>query len=97
MLKLKITSTEIATRTVVRRRDQKSFTFREQSAAVSFPNGETRIVAVSLEEGQGAYSPGEYTLLPTSFYVDRNNKLALGRLHLAPVLVEAGSPARKVG
>lgn len=88
MLKLKIASTEVKSRTVVRQRDRKEFTFREQSAQVSFPNGEVRVIAVSLEDGQAGYPVGEYTLLPSSFYVDRNNRLALGRLHLAPAVSE---------
>lgn len=88
MLKLKITSTEIKSRTVNRKRDGKEFTFREQACQIAFPNGEVRVIAVSLEEGQGAYPVGEYTLLPSSFYVDRNNRLALGRLHLAPAVAE---------
>lgn len=37
-----------------------------------------------LERDQPAVAPGEYTLHPSSFYVDRQNKLALA-VRLAPV------------
>lgn len=91
-MKVRIVEAKVQERNVTRRRDQKSFTFREQSAQVDLPNGERRVIAVSLEEGQGPYAPGVYELLDASFYVDRNNRLALGRLHLAP---ESGA-SRKV-
>lgn len=37
-----------------------------------------------LERDQPSVAPGEYTLHPSSFYVDRQNKLALA-VRLAPV------------
>lgn len=89
-MKLKITSAEVVHRNIHSKRLNKDFVFHEQSALTDLPNGERRQVVVSLEDGQGAYPVGEYTVLDTSFYVDRNNKLALGRLHLAPVVSEAG-------
>lgn len=92
-MKIQILKAEHSERTVVRRRDSKSFTFREQSGVVDLPNGERRVIAVSLEEGQAPYPVGSYTLLDTSFFVDRNSRLALGRVHLAPVLSEAGRKA----
>lgn len=89
-MKIKITSAEVRERNIHSKRLGKDFKFREQSALTDLPNGERRQVVVSLDDGQGAYPVGEYTVLDTSFYVDRNNKLALGRLHLAPVVSEAG-------
>lgn len=87
-MKINVSSTEVKVRNVSRKRDGKAFTFREQSGTVDLPNGERRVIALSLEEGQAGYAPGVYTLLDASFFVDRNGRLALGRLHLAP-LVEA--------
>lgn len=84
-MKIQVLKAEMQERTVTRKRDGKSFTFREQSAVVDLPNGERRVVAVSLEEGQAPYAVGVYTLLDSSFFVDRNGRLALGRLHLAPL------------
>lgn len=92
MLKIRVVKAEFQTRNVVRKRDSKAFQFREQSAQVDLPNGERRVIAVSLEDGQAPYAPGEYTLLESSFYVDRNGRLSLGRLHLAP----AEAAGRKV-
>lgn len=43
-----------------------------------------------LEKDQPAVAPGEYTLHPSSLYVDRQNKLALA-VRLAPV--KAARPA----
>jgi hypothetical protein len=83
-MKLRVVEAKVMERNVVRKRDGKSFQFREQSAQVDLPNGERRVIAVSLEEGQAPYAPGVYDLLDTSFFVDRNGRLALGRLHLVP-------------
>lgn len=83
-MKLKVQEAKVNERTVVRKRDSKAFTFREQPALVDLPNGERRVVNVSLEEGQAPYQPGDYDILDTSFYVDQNGRLAIGRLHLAP-------------
>lgn len=97
-MKIRVTKAEVTERTVHRKRDGKAFTFREQPAQVDFPNGERRIVALSLDEGQAPYALGEYTILDSSFFVDQNNRLQLGRLHLAPVLSEAGkTPVRQAG
>lgn len=84
-MKIRVVKSEVAQRNVTRKRDGKAFAFREQSAQVDMPNGERRVIAVSLEDGQGPYPPGDYTLMDSSFYVDRNGRLSLGRLHLAPV------------
>lgn len=84
-MKVRVVKAELSERTVTRRRDSKQFTFREQSAQVDLPNGERRVIALSLDEGQAPYAAGEYNILDASFYVDRNARLALGRLHLAPV------------
>jgi hypothetical protein len=91
-MKVRVMSPEIKERTIKRASDGKEFQFREQSALVDFPNGERRVIALSLEKGQGAYGPGEYNVLDSSFTVDRNGKLQIDRLHLAPVtaVVEAG-------
>lgn len=91
-MKVRVMSPEIKERTIKRASDGKEFSFREQSALVDFPNGERRVIALSLEKGQAAYSPGEYNVLDSSFTVDRNGKLAVDRLHLAPVsaVQEAG-------
>ena len=96
-MQVKVLKAEMTERTVNRKRDGKSFTFREQSAQVSLQNGEVRNVALSLDEGQAPYAPGVYSILDTSFYVDRNNKLALGRLHLAPVSAVAETSRRQAG
>lgn len=96
-MKIKVTEAKVTERTVVRRRDGKSFTFREQSAQADMANGERRIVALGLEEGQAPYPVGEYTILDSSFFVDRNNKLALGRLHLAPAVASVVEGRRQAG
>jgi Helix-destabilising protein len=96
-MKIRVTEAKSTERTVVRRRDGKLFTFREQSGLVELPNGERRVIALGLEEGQGPYPVGEYTVLDSSMFVDRNNKLALGRLHLAPVVATVVENRQKAG
>lgn len=83
-MKLKVVEAKVSERSVTRARDGKTFKFREQSALMDLPNGERRVIAVSLEEGQAPYPPGDYDLMDSSFTVDRNGRLAIGRVHLAP-------------
>jgi hypothetical protein len=92
-MKLKVVEAKVSERTVVRARDQRAFKFREQSALMDLPNGERRVIAVSLEEGQSPYPPGEYQLMDSSFTVDRNGRLAIGRVHLSPAV--AGVEGRR--
>lgn len=96
-MKLKITSAEVAHRKVFSKRLNKEYEFHEQSGLMELANGERRRVLVDLEAGQSAYPVGEYTVMETSFYVDRNNKLAIGRLHLAPVVSVADGGRRQAG
>lgn len=96
-MKLKVVEAKVSERTVTRARDQKKFTFREQSALMDLPNGERRVIAVSLEEGQAPYQPGDYALLDSSFTVDRNGRLAIGRVHLAPVSPAVVEGRRQAG
>jgi len=84
-MKVKFTSLQIQSRTIKAKATGKEYTFREQEALVSFPNGEVRKIAVSLEHDQAAYSLGEWLLGDGSFMVDRFNRLTLGRLSLSPV------------
>lgn len=96
-MKIKITSAEVRHRKVFSKKLNKEFEFHEQSALTDLPNGERRQVIVSLEADQAAYPVGEYNVLDSSFFVDRNNKLALGRLHLAPVVSVADGGRRQAG
>jgi len=82
-MRLVIKDGEVTSRKRVR--DQKEFVFREQSGFVSL-NDETRRVSLSLADDQAPYPVGSYEiLLDGSAYVDRNGRLALGRLALKPV------------
>lgn len=84
-MKIRFASAMVKERNVTAKATGKAYTFREQEALCDFPNGERRVISVSLDTGQGAYPPGEYTVGDGSFFVDRNNKLAVGRLALHPV------------
>lgn len=88
-MRVKVAEAKVTERNITRKRDGRQFTFREQSGLVDFPNGERRVIALSLDEGQSAYPVGEYTVLDSSFVVDQNGRLAIGRVHLSPVVSEA--------
>jgi hypothetical protein len=84
-----VKSAEVISRTIKRARDGKSFTFREQQALVSLGD-ETRSVALSLTDDQAPYPAGRYEIaFDGSVYVDRNGRLALGRVALKPLQVAA--------
>ena len=92
-MELEIKSAEIETRSIVRARDQRKFAFREQAGFVKL-NDEVRKITVSLAEDQAPYPVGKYlVLLEGSAYVDRNGRLALGRLALKPL--SAGMAAQR--
>jgi Helix-destabilising protein len=84
-MRLKVKSTQVFERKIHSSKNNKDYTFREQEALVSLGE-ETRIIVLSLEEGQVAFAPGEYEVLDSSFEVDRNRALSLKRrLALRPV------------
>jgi hypothetical protein len=95
-VRIKIKSAEVTVRDIKRARDQKQFKFREQEGFVTLGD-ETRRISLTLADDQAAYPMGEYeVLLDGSVYVDRNGRLALGRLALKPVLSATGN-ARVAG
>lgn len=97
-MKIRFTSEMVTSREVTAKATGKKYTFREQEGLVDFPNGERRVIAVQLADDQSAYTKGEWAVGDGSFFVDRNNKLAIGRLALTPLVgAVASDPARKVG
>ncbi|HTD72162.1 MAG TPA: single-stranded DNA-binding protein [Steroidobacteraceae bacterium] len=90
-MKVRFTSLMVKERNITAKATGKAYTFREQEALVEFPNGERRVIAVSLEKDQSAYSLGEWLVGDGSFVVDRNNKLAVGRLALTPAVASVGN------
>jgi hypothetical protein len=67
-------------------------TFREQTGLVRLGKHEVREIIVTLERDQAAYTPGEYQVLDSSFFVDGFKKLSVGRLALQPVEARAMPP-----
>lgn len=92
-MQLRIVSGEIATRRVTGK-DGTKYLFRDQQALFG-ADGETSWLPIRLADDQAAYPPGEYELLASSFYVNREGRLTLGRINLRP-LSAAPAAARAV-
>jgi hypothetical protein len=94
MLKVRVVSGEVFSRKIHSQKHQKDFIFRDQMAVLE---GESpQPFKLSLAEDQAAYPPGEYEVLPASFYVDRDNKLTVGKLALKPSQVAGGAAGAAV-
>lgn len=85
-MKIEIKSTEIKSRSGVSSKTGKSYTMREQNGFVVLESEVYPIrVVISLAPEQVAYPPGVYQVQESSFFVDRYQKLAIGRLDLKPI------------
>ena len=75
-------------------RDGRQMTFREQSAALDNGQDFPQPFKLNLEQDQPAYKAGEYTLDPSSLYVDgKYGKLAIGRPKLILITASAARTA----
>lgn len=94
MIRIRILSGEVFSRKVHSNRTGKDYNFRDQMG-VALCGGDSQPCKVSLRDDEPAYGPGLYEVLDESFYVDRDQKIALGRLRLRPVADAAvsGAPA----
>jgi len=76
-----------------------SFLKRHQVGYVHIPNEDGSFephpqkIEVALEAKQSAFAPGNYQLLPSSIYVNRNSRLEIGRLRLSKLGVSAAKSA----
>ena len=95
-MRIKIKSAEVSERNVTSNKTNKQYTFREQQGLVEMGD-ERRAIVIPLQDKQAAYAPGEYEMLDTSLYVDRNGHLAVGRLHLKLIVSAASGAARQTG
>jgi hypothetical protein len=92
-IKAKIDSQEIAVKSG--EKNGKPWQIREQSALVSFPNGEARRLALSLEANDLALPLGEYEPKDAAFYAGKFGiEVSMRARHWQPVAAVA---IRKVG
>lgn len=68
-------------------RNGKSYSIREQNAALDNGGDFPHPFRIQLEDKQPAYAPGEYQLDPQSIYVGDFQRLSIGRVKLLPVQV----------
>ena len=92
-MRIKIKSAQVTQRDITSSKSGKQYTFREQQGLVAMGD-EIRAIVIPLQDKQDAYAPGEYEMLDTSLYVDRNGHLAVGRLHLK-LIASAASPGTR--
>lgn len=78
-LKVLIMNAHVNQRDLPARGEKPAMTFRTQSAAIDRPGDFPLPFALSLDEGQAPYQPGEYTLCPTSFQNDKYGGLQFAR------------------
>lgn len=84
-LVVEVVSDKAVSRTVVGKRDNKSYTFITQEARVGL-NGEVRKLEIQLGPEQAPYPIGKYVIGDGSFRVNNYAALTLGdRLQLVPL------------
>jgi hypothetical protein len=99
-MQIRIVAAEVFSRRVKAKATGKEYNFREQMA-VALIAGDSAPCKVTLDDDQPAYAVGVYDVEESSFYVDRDRNIALGRLRLRAVAAAgsaqgAGAPARAV-
>src|SRR5690348_5055854 len=82
-MQIRIVAAEVFSRQVKSNKTGQTYLFREQMA-VAVIAGDSSPCKVSLDDKQSAYPVGLYEVLESSFYVDRDRNIALGRLQLRP-------------
>lgn len=93
MIRISINEATIATKRGTSRKTGKEYRIDEQPAFVTLPNGETRRVTLSHEEGDQALPVGDYEPKPSAFWVGDFGALSISTRakHWQPV---AASPAK---
>lgn len=94
MLKIQVETTVIDTKTGTSAKTGKPYCIREQEAWMfghdrdGKPHPHPQRIRLTLDDDQQPYSVGNYTLCPSSIYVDRFNQIAI-RARLRPVVQQA--------
>lgn len=93
MIRINISEAKIDTKRGTSRKTGKPYQIDEQPAFVTLPNGETRRVTLSHEEGDAPLQPGEYEPKPSAFWVGDFGALSISTRakHWQPV---AAAPAK---
>jgi len=79
---IEVTSTEVKTRSGTSQKTGKPYSINEQEAYVhKMGQPYPEKISIVLQDGNGAYNPGNYDLHPSSYFVDR-----FGQLSVRPVL-----------
>lgn len=84
MIKIEVASAEVFTKSGIAAKSGKPYTIREQEAFayVTDRNGQPQKypakIRINLNDDQAPYAVGNYTISPSSFYVDRFGGLTLG-------------------
>lgn len=97
-IKIEVSSTAIKTKSGVSTRTNKPYSIREQEAyAYSVdrdgnPHKYPQQIKITLGDDQAPYTPGNYTIAPESFFVDRFGSLSLG-LILKPLVAQTARAA----
>jgi hypothetical protein len=91
-MQIRIVAGEVFSRKVKSSKTGKEYVFRDQMG-IALMGGDSSPCKVPLQDDQAGYPVGLYDVLDASFYVDRDSRLAVGRLALRPV----AEPAQAAG
>jgi hypothetical protein len=92
MLKIRIIAAEVFSRGITSKKTGTAYVFREQVGVLQV-GGDSQPCKVSLRDDRPAYPVGLYEVADSSFYVDRDGKLAVGRLELRLLTDASGNAA----
>lgn len=96
-IKIEVASASFETRSGVSARTGKPYSMKEQEAFAYTVSRDGELskypqrIKITLNDNQGPYPVGFYTVAPESFYVDRFDSLTLG-LILRPLQAAASQP-----
>ena len=91
-MRVSILSAEVFSRRVKSKKTGQEYLFRDQMGVFVAHDGTRTPFTVALDEHAQAFAVGDYEILDTSFYIDRDNKLSVGKLQLRPLAKGSETP-----
>lgn len=87
---------KIDTKSGTSRRTGRPYSINEQPAFVTLPNGETRRITLSLEDGDAPLQPGDYMPKDSAYWVGDFGALSISTRakHWMPALPKSGAAVK---
>jgi hypothetical protein len=84
-IEIKPSQAQTTTRNGISKKDNKPYSIHEQNAYIFLGGDYPELFKLVLDNEQGAYPAGFYSLHESCFYVGEFNKLKIGKIKLVPL------------